>query len=277
MSSSRPRNFSISVPQTETFHLSPATPTAPKHLTSVLSVWSPPTPPTPKKNLIISFDLQLCLPDNPHQPSDRNRVKRNTPDMFSLNGAHTYTRCLFHKAVYLSEIVFVMLTQTHIHPVFALLHQTETERQTDVCLASGNPDSRSTTRLTWAGHRGSSDERVTVRRAPVPDQQMESEDTDLCGGWALTYADIHRVTLNKGHPRVRWRDPAGPAVCSLACASARSRCCFPAPRSRRRRPSGWRAPPLETSVRTPDTPAHTNTAGFVSRRCPRFTVFGVYL
>lgn len=84
-----------------------------------------------------------------------------------------------------------------------------------------------------------------------------------------TCAHRHTVTLNKCHPRVRWRGPAGPAVCSLACASVRSRCCSPAPRSRRRRPSGWREPPAETSARTPDTPAHTNTDGFASCRSQR--------
>lgn len=73
------------------------------------------------------------------------------------------------------------------------------------------------------------------------------------------HALTHGVTLNKCHPHVRWRGPAGPAVCSLAGASVHNRCCFPAPRSRRRRPSGWRGPPPETSAHTPDTPAHTDS------------------
>lgn len=67
--------------------------------------------------------------------------------------------------------------------------------------------------------------------------------------------------MKERHPHVRWPGRAGPAVCSLACASARSRCCSPAPRSRPPPPSGSRTLPLETDERTPGIPAlaHTHT------------------
>lgn len=249
MSSSRHHNISILRPSLSLHcphpnRLSLASLTAsPKHLTCAVALLSYTS--SPEKNLIICclLDLQLWSLSCSHHGllincinPQKETVKRNTPDMFSSNRTHIRTHLHFIKlSLCRSLCAFVMFTETHT--VLVLLNQTK--RQTDWLSVSPleiqtecyPPDMT-------RGRGGSSDERATVRRARAPDKQMEREETDLCGGWELTYTDIHRVTSNKCHPRVRWRDPAGPAAGSLACASFRNRCCFPAPHSRHRRPSG---------------------------------------
>lgn len=257
MSFSRPPNISIfcallwpSTVQLQTIPVWPLNASL-KNLMSVLSVWCSPTHP-------LSSRTSSSL------PSLTEKIEsKETPQTCFLYAEQTHT---ITPGVYFIKLPICLrlwrfcdvYTNAHSSCVCLTTKKKEKKKKTDVCLAFGNPDSQSITRLTWQRQRGSSWRATKRRRARVPDKQTESEGNDLCG-CELTYTDIHPVTLNKRHPHVRWRDPAGPAVCSLACASAHSRCCFPAPRSRRRRPSGWRGRPPETSVRTSDTPAHTNT------------------
>lgn len=106
------------------------------------------------------------------------------------------------------------------------------------------------------------------------DVQMRSETIDHCSDpepspsrtrrqrrqhmWTHTHARAHQdewLELNKCHPRVRWRGRAGPAVCSLACAAVRNRCCSPEPRSRPLQTSGCHGHPPGIDGHTPGTPA----------------------
>lgn len=190
----------------------------------------------------------------------------------------------------MSPVLWDIYTFTPRLCVSCVLHHTETNSQTDAHLAYGNPNSQCATSdikirrdvetegWWWWGEW----KRVTAGRLRDSDVQMRSETIDLCGGWELSpsqklaegrahvgymctrthghaHAQSQRVTLNKCHPHVRWPGPAGPAVCSLACASAHNRCCFPAPHSQPPQPLECSGLPPGTGERTPDTPAHTHT------------------
>lgn len=181
----------------------------------------------------------------------------------------------------LCDIYAVTNTDAYWLCISCVLHHTAPDSQTEACLAFGNPNSQRAAsnikirRDGRGGTRGDGGEGEWKReRQQESERQWRTDEKwdywslrrlraftqsqELAEGMAHTHtlSQSPWVTFNKCHPHVRWPGRAGPAVCSLVCASSRNRCCFPAQRSRPRRPSECCWLPPGTGERTPDTPAH---------------------